>query len=222
MIHQYDIPIPELVERYKLLYSGLISDCLDRVGLYYQFMHHSIQPMSNSIVIAGPAFTVSGSGERTLDKSKRLGTKVVDDIGPYEVAVMQTNGDEQTGHWGELLSNGAIVRGATGAVVDGGIRDSAAIRKLGFPIFCKFHCPGDAYGRWNVVDIQVPISAGNVKVCPGDFIFGDSDGVVVIPKHLVVKILLASEKARDEENEIRSRILNGEKLTDLYTQYEQF
>lgn len=219
---EHSIPLPEICQRYKKLYSGLISDCLDRVGLWNQFMDRSIMPLKDHTIIAGPAFTVNGRPERSLDKSIRLGPRVVDELKPLDIAVMQTNGDTQTGHWGELLSNGALARGAGGAVIDGGIRDTGFILELDFPVFYKFRCPGDALGRWNVTDIQIPITAGNVRVRPGDFIFGDPDGVVVIPQELTETILLAAEKALEEENEIRQRIRKGEKLAELYLKYEHF
>lgn len=217
-----EIPLPELVARYRKLYSGVISDCLDKIGLWNQCMDNSINPLKTNMVVAGPAFTVYGSAERSIDKKIRLGPKVVDELNPYQVVVMQTNGDLHTGHWGELLTNGAISKGAAGAIIDGGIRDSQFIIDLDFPVFYKFHCPGDARGRWNVTKLQEPISVGNVYVAPGDFIFGDIDGVVVIPQKHVSHILIAAENAVEEENEIRKQIKNGRKLADLYLEFDQF
>lgn len=222
MAEKNAISMEEIINRYRKLYSGVISDCLDKIGLWNQFMESSIHPLKKDMVVAGPAFTVFGSIERSTDKSIRLGPKVVDVLSEFQVVVMQTNGDLQTGHWGELLTNGARLRGGTGAVIDGGIRDSKFISELGFPIFYKFHCPGDARGRWNVTKMQEPVIVGNVLVNPGDFIFGDIDGVVVIPKDLTLEVLQSAEAACVEENEIRQQILKGKKLSDLYMEYEQF
>lgn len=212
----------KIINRFKNLYSGVISDCLDNMGLWNQNMDHAIRPLSNEMIVAGPAFTVYGSSERSTDKQIRLGPKVVDDLGLHQIIVMQTNGDMHTGHWGELLTNGAISKGASGAVIDGGIRDSKFIIELKFPLFYKFHCPGDARGRWNVTHIQETITVGNVLIHPGDFIFGDIDGVVVIPQQFIEETLIAAEAAVKEENEIRKQILNGRKLSDLYLEFEQF
>lgn len=222
MNNERNISMEEIVKRYHTLYSGVINDCLDKIGLWTQFMENTIRPLKDDMVVAGPAFTVFGSAERSTDKSIRLGPKVVDELSPHQVVVMQTNGDLHTGHWGELLTHGAISRGANGAVIDGGLRDSKFIYDLGFPIFYKFTCPGDARGRWNVTQMQEPLIIGNVLVKPGDFIFGDMDGVVVIPKELTVEILFSAESAVKEENEIRKQILSGKKLSDLYLEYEQF
>ena len=127
------------------------------------------------MIVAGFAFTVYGRAERSTDKSIRLGPRVIDALQPLNVVCMQACGDTRTGHWGELLSTGCLARGATGAVVDGGVRDTRHILRMGFPVFCKFRCPNDANGRWNVTEMQTPITVGGVKVSPGDFIFGDSD-----------------------------------------------
>lgn len=222
MNNKNKLKMEEIVKRYCELYTGVINDCLDKIGLWNQFMENSIRPLKNDMIVAGPAFTVFGSAERSSDKSIRLGPKVVDELSPHQVVVMQTSGDLHTGHWGELLTNGAISRGANGAVIDGGLRDSKFIYDLGFPIFYKFHCPGDARGRWNVTKMQEPVTIGNVLVNPGDFIFGDIDGIIVIPKELTVDILFSAEDAVKEENEIRRQILSGKKLSDLYLKYEQF
>lgn len=216
------LKMDEIVKRYRKLYSGVISDCLDKVGLWCQNMENVIRPLSHEMIVAGPAFTVYGSAERSTDKRIRLGPKVVDELNAHQVVVMQTSGDLHTGHWGELLTNGAISKGATGAVIDGGIRDSNFILKLGFPVFYKFHSPGDARGRWNVTHMQEPVSVGNILIKPGDFIFGDIDGVVVIPEELTEDILIAAEAAVKEEDEIRKEILKGKKLSELYLEYEQF
>jgi 4-hydroxy-4-methyl-2-oxoglutarate aldolase len=146
----------------------------------------------------------------------------VDRLGPCQVAVFETGGDTRTGHWGELLSNAARARGAYGAVVDGGLRDTRYVLELGFPVFSRFRCPGDATGRWNVVDMEIPITAGGVRVHPGDFIFGDADGVVVVPKELTVEVLREAEALLAVENEIRGKVRDGASVQQLYSSYERF
>ncbi len=179
-------------------------------------------PLTLDMQVAGPAFTMVGYDERSTAKEIRLGAASVDYMEAYSVAVMQTNGNRNTGHWGELLTNGAIKRGVTGAVIDGGIRDTTRIRDLNFPIFYKFRCAGDARGRWNVVEYQTPTTCGGVRVAPGDFIFGDADGVIVIPKELTVEVLLEAERKNKDEDEVRRLILEGASLGDLYQEVEAF
>ena len=216
------IPLAEICERYKQLYTPAVADMLDHQGLWHQIMDNDLKGLTMDMVVAGPAFTVFGMSERSEDKSIRKGPLVVDRLAQYQVAVFETSGDTQTGHWGELLSNAARARGAHGAVVDGGVRDTRYILQMGFPVFCKFRCPGDATGRWNVVDMEIPITVGGVRVHPGDFIFGDADGVVVVPKELTIKVLLEAEQVLSLENEIRQKVRNGESVEQLYKSYERF
>ena len=90
------------------------------------------------------------------------------------------------------------------------------ILPLKFPIFCKYRCANDARGRWRFNAYQVPIKIGETKIYPGDYVFGDADGVVVVPKDLTVKVLEKAEKQVEKENEIRDGLRKGGKLYDLY------
>jgi regulator of RNase E activity RraA len=217
-----EIPLDDLCARYRRLYVAAVADSLDDKGLWHQIVDRRIQPLTLETRVAGPAFTMLGRPERSTDRSIRKGVKAVDAVRPLTVVVMDCSGEEITGHWGELLTNGTLVRGGTGAVIDGGVRDTAAILALRFPVFCKFRSPADAKGRWNVVDFDCPVTLGGVPVRPGDFIVGDADGVVVVPAELAVEVLLEAEQVVGEENEVRRRVLNKESVADLYMQFKRF
>jgi regulator of RNase E activity RraA len=217
-----EIPVEELCARYNRLYTAAVADALDDKGLWYQIVDWHIQPLTLEMRVAGPAFTMLGRPERSTDRAIRKGVKAVDALRPHTVAVMDCSGEEITGHWGELLTNGARVRGCTGAVIDGGTRDVAAILRMGFPVFSKFRSPADAKGRWNVVDFDCPVTLGGVPVKPGDFIVGDCDGVVVVPADAVVEVLLEAEEVVRTESEIRERVRAGQSVAELYMQYKRF
>ena len=217
------LEMKEICERYRKLYVPAVSDILDSMGYWHQVMSIGLQPLTReNSVIVGPAFTMMGAGSRELDRTKRLAVQALDVLYDQCVPVMTTNGDTRTGHWGELMTTAALLHGSNGAIVDGGIRDSAAIEALGYPIQYRFTCPGDALGRFNIVAYECPVECAGVVVNPGDFIFGDRDGVVVIPKHLIEEVLVAAEAVVNVENEIRDRIRAGESVAMLYTQYDQF
>lgn len=211
-----------IAERFKRLYVPAVTDILDEYQLHYQFAHHGIRPLDHRMKIAGPAFTILGRSSSTLDKTQRLGPRVIDDITPHVVAVYDTMGDQQTGVWGELWSIGAIQRGCAGAVVDGGIRDTAYIRQTGFPMFYRFTCPGDALGRFNIVDYRCPVTLGGVRVMNGDYIFGDEDGVVVIPASLTLEVLEKAEILCEKETRIREELGHDKPLAELYQTYKRF
>lgn len=216
------LALAEICERYKKLYTPAVADILDSKGLWHQIMDNDVKGLTLDMMVAGPAFTVLGMCERSEDKAIRKGPLVVDRLGQYHVAVFETGGDTRTGHWGELLSNAARTRGAHGAVIDGGVRDTRYILQMGFPVFCKFRCPGDATGRWNVVDMEIPVTVGGVRVHPGDFIFGDADGVVVVPQKLTVEVLREAEAVLKLEDEIRQQVRAGASVERLYRSYERF
>jgi 4-hydroxy-4-methyl-2-oxoglutarate aldolase len=215
------IDLVELCGRFRALYVPAIADVLDDHGLWHQVMT-GIFPLTMDMTVAGPAFTALGRPERSTDRSIRLGARMIDDLSPGEVVVLDCAGDETVGHWGELLSNGALARGAVGAVVDGGIRDSRVITSLGFPVFHRFRSARDAKGRWNVVDMRLTVVCGGVPVRQGDIVVGDADGVVVVPHELAVDVLLEAERTVAVESEIRKRVLQGDKVGDLYMTYERF
>jgi regulator of RNase E activity RraA len=214
-------PVDELCRRFRQIYVPAIADVLDSAGLWHQVMT-DVLPLSVDMTVAGVAFTALGRPERSTDRTKRMGARMIDELSTGEVAVFDCADDRTVGHWGELLTNGALARGAVGAVIDGGIRDTQAILKLNFPVFHKFRSARDAKGRWNVVDMQVPIICGGVPVNPGDIIVGDSDGVVVVPRDMAWDVLIESERTVAVETEIRQRVRAGESVGELYQQYERF
>lgn len=211
-----------VAERFKRLYSPAVCDVLDRMGLRHQYMHHAVRPLKPTHMVAGPAFTIAGIKDASTDVKKRMGPKVIDHMRPGVVAVYDTGGDDTTGVWGELWSAGAVTRGCIGAVVDGGIRDTAFIRRADFPIFHRFTSPADAVGRFTVADFDCPVNVGGVRVKPGDYIFGDGDGIVVIPADLTLEVLAKAEEVSQRENRIRAEISPDKSLAELYAEYGQF
>lgn len=217
-----DLSVAEICDRFNKLYVPAIADVLDDMGYWNQVMHEDIKALRLTDRVAGRAFTALGKPERSTDRSIRLGPRMVDELRPHDVAVFDCSDDRTVGHWGELLTNGAVARGAVGAVIDGGMRDTAAVLDLDFPVFHKFRAARDAKGRWNVVDMQTPIVCGGVPVSPGDYIVGDCDGVVVVPAAIAVEVLLEAEITVGVETEIRDRVRAGELVGELYMKYDRF
>lgn len=202
------------------LFTGVVSDVLDHQGLLDQAMHHRLRPIAPHLRLVGRAHTVL-----TADVFERAaepyGPEIaaVDSLKPGDVMVASTNGSERTCFWGELLSTAAIARGATGCLVDGHIRDTLQIIEMGFPVFCSGFRPVDSSFRSVVVDFNCPVNAGNVLVNPGDIIFGDYDGVVVIPKtHLEATVEAALAKVEGEHH-AREMLKEGFLLRDVYDKY---
>jgi len=204
------------------LYSAVLSDTLDFLGEMKQAMRPSIRPLDDGSVLCGRARTAMymevfhvAHGENPYD----LEIALIDDLRPLDVAVMGCGGSTRIAPWGELLSTAARARGAFGCVTDGLVRDVKRVRSLGFPVFHGGIAPLDSKGRGKIMAVDVPIACGGVDVRPGDLVFGDADGVVVVPEALAERtVALALEKVAGE-NRVREELARGDKLRDVFSRH---
>lgn len=215
---KWDTELCEFAE--KNLYTAVVSDSLDQLGARNQAMREYLRPVHAKCTFAGWARTISCSDiYHVSDDPYSVEIEAVDSLLRGEVAVVGTQKSVRNAPWGELLSTAARARGARGAVVDGLIRDVRKIEELGFPVFATGIKPVDSMGRGLVTAYDVPVECGEVLVNPGDFVFADFDGVVVIPTALVQQVLeLAADKVRREDGS-RSELMKGAYLRDVFNKY---
>lgn len=206
----------------RRLYTAVLSDVLDELGFRQQAMFARIRPLDENLVLVGRARTglfheVSGvvPGENPYELEMRL----VDDLRPGEVVVFGCNGSEQIAPWGELLTTAARLRGAVGAVTDGFVRDVKGIRAVQFPVFHGGIAPLDSRGRGKVVAIDEPIVCAGVRVESGDLVFGDVDGVVVVPRAMEEAALSTAYAKVGSEDKTREALLQGATLQEVYKRY---
>src|SRR2546422_11386167 len=163
------------------LYTAVVADSLDELGVRNQAMREYLRPVHARSTFAGWARTISCADiYHTPPDPYSLEIEAVDSLLPGAVAVIGTGKSTRNAPWGELLSTAAKSRGARGAVVDGLVRDVKKIEELGFPVFAAGIKPVDSRGRGVVIDYNVPVDCAGVLVSPGDLVFADYDGVVVI------------------------------------------
>jgi regulator of RNase E activity RraA len=144
---------------------------------------------------------------------------LIDSLRPGEIPVFACSNRARIAPWGELLSTAARIRGAAGAVMDGCVRDIKAIRRMDFPVFHGGIAPLDSRGRGKIMAIDVPIECGGVPVQPGDLLFGDADGVVVIPRSAEQRVLtLAFQKVAGERSTLAD-LQRGDSLADVFARY---
>ncbi|RJX38182.1 RraA family protein [Paenibacillus pinisoli] len=208
----------ELME--SKLYAAVISDTLDELGHRNQVMRENINPIVKDWVVAGRAKTILSVDVHYVPEdpyAKEI--EAVDSVKPNEVVIGCTNESKQNGLWGELLSTASKMRGARGAIVDGLIRDTQKIEELGFPVFATGTKPVDSQGRGLVIDYDIPVLCGGVMVHPGDVIFGDRDGIVVIPQALVDEVFQRAMDKVTRENHTRDELLQGRTLREVYDKY---
>jgi len=202
------------------LYSAVVSDALDELGYFGQAIHHSVRPLWPDVRLVGWARTIQCIDVDTIPDDP-YGTEIeaVDSLLKGEVAVISTGGSTRNAPWGELLSTAAMARGASGAVVDGLVRDVEKIEKVGFPVYATGIKPVDSKGRGLVVDYNVPVNCGGVNVFPGDLIVGDYDGVVVVPAAVVSEVVERATKKVSSENHSREELRRGAYLREVYDKY---
>lgn len=207
-------------EQLKPLSAAILSDIVDSLGLKRRAMRPFVRPLDEAQVMVGRARTglyMPAYALRDGENPYEIEIALVDDLQPQEVVVLACNGPtERIAPWGELLTTAAQVRGAAGCVTDGLVRDVRQIRAMHFPVFHGGIGPLDTKGRARMVDRDVRVECGGVSIDPGDLVFGDVDGVVVIPRsHEHAVMDLALEKVRGEDN-TRNALLQGESLANVF------
>ena len=202
------------------LYTAVVCDSLDELGYRDQAMREDLRPLLQDRCFAGWARTILCMDlHYTPMDTYDTEIEAIDSILPGEVVVAATGQSRRNAPWGELLSTAALGRGARGAVVDGLVRDVKKIRELGFPVFAAGIKPVDSKGRGIVVDYNVPVECGGVTTYPGDLVFADADGVVVIPVAVVGDVVcLATEKVQRENNS-RDELLRGAHLREVFSRH---
>jgi 4-hydroxy-4-methyl-2-oxoglutarate aldolase len=206
----------------KLLFTSVLSDSLDSCGYMNQAMSPRIRPLDEASVMVGRARTGLYREVFHIEPGENpyeLEIALIDSLKPGEIPVLACGSSGRIAPWGELLSTASSVRRAAGCLTDGLTRDIKKIREIGFPVFHGGIGPLDSKGRGKVVAIDVPVEVDGVKCESGDLIFGDADGVVVIPKKIEKKVLKAAFEKVLGENKTLAALQKGEKLGTVFKRY---
>jgi regulator of RNase E activity RraA len=216
----------ELIRRE--LYTAVVEDIMDSIGLRHQFLPPQIKPLRNDMIIVGRSMPVleadvfteahDAASNSVMSRPFGLMLQALDDLRPDEVYVC-TGASPEYALWGELMSTRAITLGAAGAVVDGYSRDTRGILQLGFPTFSYGGYAQDQGPRGKVIDFRVPLEIGGVRLEPGDLLFGDLDGVCIIPRAAEEEVVRkALEKGR-EESVLERALREGMSATEAFARY---
>lgn len=201
------------------LYTPVVGDILDDLGFTHQFLPQPIQPMREEMKLAGramPVLMIDVFGKQK--KPFGLLTEALDQLQPGEI-YLASGGEMRCAYWGEILTATAKKRGAAGAVINGFHRDTPKVLEQDWPVFTRGRFAQDSAIRTQVADYRCPIEVGQVMVQPGDMIFGDLDGVVVVPKPVEEEVMeRALAKARGEKL-VRKEIENGMSSTEAFKKY---
>lgn len=208
----------------KELFTALVGDVMDKMGLFQQFLPQHLKPLDPKMVVIGRAMTVleedlpEVTPYELLEKPFGIMFEALDQLRENEVYVC--SGSSPTyALWGGLMSTRAMKLGASGAIVNGMSRDTNEILRLNFPTFSLGIYAVDQGPRGRVVDYRTPIDFGGVTIRPGDIIFGDRDGVAVIPVESEKEVFdRAFEKARGEKLVLKA-LQNGMSTVEAFDTY---
>lgn len=216
------MPATDLAVLKDQLFAALLSDCLDQCGYMKQALPSFIRPLDDAGVMVGRARTASFMEVYHVPEGSNpyeLEIALIDSLQPNDIPVFACSNPARIAPWGELLSTASKVRGAAGALMDGCVRDIKAIRAMGFPVFHAGIAPLDSKGRGKIMAIDVPIECAGVPVQTGDLVFGDADGVVVVPQTVEDEVLrLAFEKVKGERNTLAD-LQRGDALGVVFARY---
>jgi 4-hydroxy-4-methyl-2-oxoglutarate aldolase len=239
-IRTLDITDLERIERYRRAgYGGSVSDALNNLGIRDTVFSARFKPLRQGMQLVGRALPVKlhsqpdvsdmPGAQEAMEKKweaegghpqKRM-MRAVAAADPGVVLCFDCGGDMQPAHFGEMSCQLAYAHGCRGMLLAGNCRDTQYVLKMpDFPLF-TFGTRPNAYGGWIIIDVDVPIYLPGhlthyVKINPGDFIFGDNDGVQLIPERLVDEVLLRVEATFEKENEERERLAAGMPIDEVY------
>lgn len=204
------------------LYVAAVCDILDSLGYRNQAMHQRLRPLDeNCCTIVGRARTIKWMETDYVQEDNPYGLEIeaMDSLKEGDVVVHSTDYSGTNAPWGELMSTVAKVKGVAGCICDSQIRDCLKIKAMKFPVFHAGIRPLDSKGRGLVVAYDVPIRCGEVLVYPGDIIFTNFDGVVVIPRQIEKDVFRLAEEKVKAENVSRKELLEGKTLREVYDKY---
>jgi regulator of RNase E activity RraA len=210
------------------LFTAVVGDVMDKLGLRRQFLPPRIQPLASDMVVIGramPVLTADVFDEETENKQNPvmarpfgLMLQALDDLKRHEVYLC-VGGSPRYALWGELMSTRAMKLGAVGAVLDGYSRDTPGILQLNFPTFSRGRYGQDQGPRGKVIDFRCPVEIEGVRITPGDLVFGDLEGVLIVPQDAVEESFARGlEKARGEKL-VKKAIEDGMSATEAFEKF---
>lgn len=209
------IPDDELCRRYEALFTAAVNDVLRERLMTHQTLPNNIMPLRENMKVAGPAFTIKGAPSLLVKDEMKERAVMLESIPANSVVAWDTSSDTESAQWGEVMTMAAVKRGCRGAIVDGGVRDTDRVLPQNFPLFVKYRTSNGMLGRFRISHWQTPIRIGVVDIFPGDIVFGDIDGVIVVPRHMAVEVLIRAEEIAAAESQLKQWVEEGLPATEI-------
>lgn len=210
-----ELPELEICERYEKVFTAAVNDALREMNLTRQTLPNSLNPLRETMKAAGFAFTIKGAKNLEVRNEMAQRAEMLDALKENSFVVWDTSNDDESTQWGECMTMAAQRKHVRGAVVDGGVRDTNRVLELGFPLWVRYRSSNGMLGRFRISGWQVPVRLGDVFVVPGDLIFADIDGALVVPRDLAIPVLIRAEEIANGESELKRWITEGMSATEI-------
>lgn len=209
--------------RLETCYSGVVHDIMRAGGMRNFTLPHDITPLLAERTLCGPAFTIEGRPDDTADGHQTLleWTGLLSKAKPGHIWVCQPH-THDLAQMGELTAETPQKKGVLGCVLDGHARDTNFLINIGFQTWRRGHTPNDIVGRWLPTATEIPIQIGDVRIEPGDYLLGDRDGMLRVPRAVLEEVTEKSIEAMQTENKVRSAIMQGIDPQQAYLKYGKF
>ena len=214
----------QIIEELLLLNSSIVHDALRTENLLNQTLPHEIKPLLYENKVVGKIWTLSGKlkPDADIDETLLSWTNFLSNAEKNSVIVCQPN-NNSIALMGELSAEALKLKGVRGYITDAGCRDVTRIKsEIKLPIYCRYNTPKDVAGRWVVNEMGTSIKIGEVNINTGDYIIADEDGIVIIPKNIIFKVINKAKEDLRSENKMRDAILNGVDPKEAYLKYRKF
>jgi 4-hydroxy-4-methyl-2-oxoglutarate aldolase len=214
---------PEQLQSFQKLFTPLVSDVMDRLGFPSHVLPHDIQsiPFDPSLKVAGIAFPCRVIPTSDYVEINTL-LEMVDNIPEHAFVIVAADADIDAALWGGLMSTRAKARGAVAAAVNGGIRDFEQISKLDFPVFGSYRCIKDIRRRGFMAKYNTSVMIDGATINPGDVVFGDANGVVVIPQEHFNEVYAELMKSIEGEHRTAAGLNEGRPAQELFSEFKTF
>lgn len=209
--------------RLETCYSGVVHDIMRAMGVRNFTLSHDITPLMAERTLCGPAFTIEGRPDDTADGHQTLleWTGLLSRAKSGHIWVCQPH-THDLAQMGELTAETLQKKGVLGCVLDGHARDTNFLINIGFQTWRRGHTPNDIVGRWLPTATEIPIQIGDVRIEPGDYLLGDRDGMVRVPRAIAQEVTDKSIEAMQTENKVRTAIMQGTDPQQAYLKYGKF
>jgi regulator of RNase E activity RraA len=202
------------------LYTAVVCDVLDGLGLRQQTLPPTLRPLTPSTKVCGRIFPARAVVVNSVPREPyKLEIAAVEAMSSGDVLVVDAGDDRTCGFWGELLTTACIAKGVRGVVMTACSRDLWKLKELNFPVFALGCHPADSKGRADIVSIGEPIVIGGVRIRRGDGILGDEDGAVVIPSEVLSEVIRLAREKMAGENRARADLAQGVPMGEVFRKY---